>query len=193
MSNRAKFEDLAPAIALASGAVGDFMELGVWRGDTFLPLAKTAASEGRNAHAVDSFRGMLAPSGHDLDERGRHLYPAGALSVGGPAELQRLTADMKNVRIHAGYIPQILETIKVPDGLALVHVDLDQYLPTCAALAWAWARINSGGVLICHDYWPGRGCLAALAIDEFLKSSWLILTGRNEASSHAWIKKEPRK
>lgn len=188
MSNRACWDHLLEPLALVV-CPGDFMEMGVWRGETFLPMAAQAAKEKRLAHAVDSFRGMPKPCLYDIDEQGRDCYPEGALSAGGPEALQKATAGMPNVRIHVGFIPQVLRKVRPEAGLALVHVDLDQYQPTRQAIAWAWPRINAGGVLVMHDYWPGRGCLASRAIDEFLNAEGLTLTGRNPESSHAWIRK----
>ena len=188
MSNRARWDHLQAPLDLVVSP-GDFAELGVWRGETFLPMAAAAAKEKRIAHAVDSFRGMLKSTLNDIDEQGRDCYPEGALSAGGPEALRKATAEMPNVRIHVGFIPQVLRKVKPAAGLALVHIDLDQYKPTLAAMAWAWPRINAGGVLAMHDYWPGRGCLASKAIDEFLRAEGLTLTGRNPESSHAWIRK----
>jgi hypothetical protein len=186
---RASFEHLRPLLPLVAGVPGDFLELGVWRGATFVPLARAAAERGRVAHAVDSFEGMLPPSEKDRDEKGRQSYPAGALSAGGTADFERLVAGMDNVRIHAGFVPPVLRSIETPAGVAFAHVDLDQYLPTRLALEWLWTRANPGGLIVCHDYWPGRRCLAALAIDEFRGSLGLPIPTRCPGSSHAWFRK----
>lgn len=65
----------------------------------------------------------------------------------------------------------------IPDSLAgyekleprFVHLDLDLYAPTKAALEFFWPRLVPGGVLLFHDYgcslFPG----VKKAADEFLK------------------------
>lgn len=187
MSNRARFEHLAPALALVGKIPGDFMEMGVWKGETFIPLAREAVRRGILCHAVDSFVGMAEPCEKDLDESGQHQYPAGALSAGGPEELRKACENIGSAVIDAGFIPAILGKVILPRGISFAHIDLDQYIPTAAALEWAWPRLNLGGVIACHDYWPGRGCLASLAIDEFIKKNGVKIAGRNEASSHVWF------
>ncbi len=189
---RAKFEHLLPALMQAARVPGDFMELGVWHGETFLPLAKVAGEQGRLAHAVDSFVGMAPPSPQDFDAERKCEHPEGSLSVGGPAAIREKTAGMAHVRLHVGFIPAILAEIETPAGLALVHVDLDQYSPTLAALRWVWARTNPGGIVICHDYFEGMECMASLAIQEFLAQERIPLLDHNPFSHHVWFRKEMR-
>ncbi len=185
----ARFEHLLPALELCAGVAGDFAELGVWKGVTFVPLARVAARLGRRALAVDSFEGMRSPTAQDANEEGLQEYPAGCFNVGGPESLRLECSDLPNVIIHAGFIPEVLSKVETPSGLALVHVDLDQYGPTVHALRWAWDRLNPGGVLVCHDYKPGRRYQCSLAIDEFLAAVGAAPAGYNADSWHLWIRR----
>ena len=155
------FNHIKHLAAQAQNVPGDFMEIGVFRGKTFRPMADFAASLGRTIHAVDSFEGMAEPGPLDGDE-----YPKGKLSVGGLSEFQKLVGPCPNAVFHVGWVPEVLAEINTT--LAFVHVDLDHYLPTLVALHWAWARMSPGGILMSHDWFPGKQELASAAIQEFI-------------------------
>lgn len=141
---------------------GDLAEFGVWLATTFMPMVELARLHGRAAHAVDSFRGMAAPTARDA---GR--YPAGSLDVGGAAMMRNLASQYKGtVEVHEGWIPEVLGEL---EGVrfAFVHVDLDQYAPTLAALRFVWPRLSYRGVMMCHDYVEGQQTLASAAIAEW--------------------------
>jgi hypothetical protein len=194
------------ALVLRSGVQGDFAEMGVWQGTTFLPLAETAAGAGRRCHAVDSFRGCLSPGPRDTDERGRVQYRAGALDVGGSHLFRQLVAPLgDSVLVWEGWIPPVLD--QVDSGmarLAFAHIDLDQYEPTLYALRWCWDRLSPGGIVCCHDWIAGRRCLAAGAMNDWLAEMGCSIEAdgaSNEASwgsagvapgNHAWIRKAAR-
>jgi hypothetical protein len=57
---------------------GDFAEIGVAYGRTFKKLVPIAASQGKLAHAFDSFAGMAEPGQFDTQ-----AHPKGQFDVGG--------------------------------------------------------------------------------------------------------------
>ena len=60
---------------------------------------------------------------------------------------------------------------KLPDGpYAPVHVDLDLYEPTRAALAYAYDRMSPGGLVLCDGYGFATCPGARQAVDEFMAS-----------------------
>ena len=200
-SNYGQIADLV-GLVLRSGVRGDFVELGVWQGTTFLPLAEAAAAAGRTCHAVDSFEGCAPAGERDVDEDGRVQYPAGALSVGGPRLFQQLVRPLADtVRIWQGWVPAVLEKVQAP-VLAFAHVDLDQYSPTLDALRWCWERLSPGGIVCCHDWFPGRRCLAAGGFNDWLKElgvevrpgAWIVAGSEGHSAgiapgNHAWLRK----
>jgi len=185
---RACYEHIRFLVAEANVANGDFAELGVWHGDTFVGLAQSPAASGRLVHAVDSFQGMTEPTQFDYGPDGKTQFPRGALSVGGSDAFRRRVASLANVRVHEGWVPEVLDKIELPDGLAFAHLDLDQYEPTLAALRWAWQRMNPGGILCCHDWFPGRNYLASGAVCTFAAENNLPLAGESP-SRHIWWRK----
>ena len=186
---RASYEQIACLVGLVKEVPGDFAELGVWRGDTFVPLAEAAVAGGRRCHAVDSFRGMGEPTAEDHDDQGRCAYAAGQFDVGGGAAFRELVARFGGaVRVWEGPVPAILEAIG-DIVLAFSHLDLDHYEPTRRALDWAWARTAPGGIVCCHDWMYGRNCLAPAAIREWMQASGVDFAGELP-SGHRWFLKE---
>lgn len=146
---------------------GDFVEIGVFRGHTFVRLSLMARALGRKAHGLDSFEGMAPPTAQDAG-----YYESGKLSVGGADNFRKIM-DKAGVspdyyELHPGFIPDCFATFPEGRKIAFGLLDVDQYAPTVPALDWIWARLNYGGVLVLDDYFPGREILATLAINEWL-------------------------
>lgn len=166
---RAQYEQIEPLVALVADVPGDFIELGVWRGDTFVPLAEAGARADRRSHAIDSFWGMAPPTEHDYEPDGHCHYPEGCLSAGGVEGLLERCAHIQEwVAIWQGWIPEVFDRMPSDLHFAFAHVDLDQYVPTLASLHWLWPRMNPGGILCCHDWFPGHDFLAAGAIRAWM-------------------------
>jgi predicted O-methyltransferase YrrM len=167
--------------ALIAAPGGHIAELGVYRGDTAVRLADLASRHKRILYAVDSFEGMAEAGPHDINADGSIAYPQGAMSVGGDAGYEafaaRVSKNAAHVRILRGWVPEVLAEIPDDAGFAFVLADLDQYRPTLDALRWAWLRMLPGGVLCCHDWFPGSGRLASRAFEEFCASIYATPQG----------------
>jgi len=185
---RASFEHIRELAESCETVPGDFAELGVWQGTTFLPLADTARRFGNIIHAVDSFRGCPEPSPRDISPEGHCQFGKGALSVGDSRLFRDLMRHHENVRIWEGWIPEILQEIPDDVRFAFVHLDLDQFDPTEAALAWLWPRISPGGVLCCHDWFDERTHLAAGAIRQWMDHTGVQPEG-TLPSEHIWFRR----
>jgi O-methyltransferase len=158
--------NLLEVMAEIAAVPGDFAEIGIFKGHTFKRLSMMARVLGRVAHGFDSFEGMAPPTDRDAGH-----YPAGKLSVGGVEAFIRIMADAdipaSYYRLHKGWIPECFPP-DLDGPFAFSLVDVDQYAPTIASLDWIWPRMAYGGVMLLDDYFPGRGTLAAGAIDEWL-------------------------
>jgi len=142
---------------LAKVPEGNRIEFGVFRGGT---LWKIAAHPGVTV-GVDTFTGMPEPGEHDLID-GESPYPKGRLR----ATLETVQRRVPKARLVQGVVPAILPSIKLR-RFGFVHVDLDHYASTLAAMFWSWERMATGGVMAVHDWLPQRNCLASRAIKEF--------------------------
>jgi len=184
---RSAYEHIEPLIEQALQVEGDLIELGVWRGDTFVGIAEACTRHLRTCHAVDSWQGMAPPTERDVGPDGRCEYPTGGLAADLGAFRKRMVPYGDVVRVWPGWIPEVLYGL--PDvRYCFAHVDLDQYAPTIAALEWVWMRMRPGGIVAAHDYFPGRAHLASAAVDEWLRINH-IEPGGVLRSRHLWARK----
>ena len=157
---------LIQAMTEALSVDGAFIELGVFKGGRFALIVAFAKEHGRLVRGFDSFAGMQEPAEQDAGH-----YPKGSMNAYGTAAcVERLRSEgieEGDYKLICGYIPDTFKKADF-DSVAFAHIDLDQYIPTKAALDWAWERMPAGGIILCHDYFRGRRCLASLAIDEFI-------------------------
>ena len=158
----------------AAHVKGDFVELGVYKGNSLIEILSEAARCGKMVHAFDSFRGFAKPSKQDFEpESMKTLYPKGRLDLGGPnyltARLAYVGFSADYYTIWEGFIPKVFK--RVPDNfeIAFAYVDLDHYNPTRHALAWVWERLSPQGIMLCDDFFDDElwGC-ASLAITQFI-------------------------
>jgi O-methyltransferase len=158
-------QNLLNILAKVSPLSGDFLEIGIFRGDTFKRLALIAHLLGRKAHGFDSFEGMAEPTEMDFD-----YYPQGKLNVGG---IDTFIKIMNTANIHcdcyelySGWVPYCFEGFDKRISFALI--DVDQYQPTVESLNWVWGKLQVGGIMLLDDYFRNREGLASLAIEEWL-------------------------
>jgi hypothetical protein len=151
---------------------GDIAEVGVLTGTTFKVLCGLAQAKRVMAHAFDSFQGMAEPTEKDLDEKGETIYPKGRFDIGGIAKFHQCMkiyhVPQTAYRAYQGFVPDCLNQLHPFIKLSYARLDLDQYQPTKIAAEWALGRLNIGGVLSSHDYFPNARVLAAMAMNDFI-------------------------
>jgi SAM-dependent methyltransferase len=174
---RANFLHLLPLIDRVAEVPGDFAEIGVWRGDTFMGLAERAQAEGRLSHAVDTFAGCMEPGPKDFSPDGSCEYPRGDLAADRTA-FQARVAGFSNVRIHEGAVPDVFKSFRAAQKFAFVHVDLDHAVPTLDAISWVYNRLRPGGIVCSHDWIPGNDYLASAGIKAFMDRHAVGRSGR---------------
>lgn len=132
---------------------GAWAECGVYTGVSAAALclaarAENPAFDGAGLHLVDSFEG--------LSERSEEDRAPGAVAVKGNFAASMHTArtalaDFPAVAFHKGWIPEVLNELP-EQRWAFVHVDVDLYKPTLAALEYFEPRLVRGGIIVCDDY-----------------------------------------
>ena len=69
-----------------------------------------------------------------------------------------IAPENSNVSIIEGRIPDSIPNDFKNKKFALIHLDMDIYLPTKAALEFFYPRLSRGGYIVFHDYnnilWP---------------------------------------
>ena len=152
---------------------GDVVECGCWRGHSAVGISRILADHhfGGEFHVFDSFEGGLSefkPEDDSLlvhsDAQKQRLTEAFASSFD---SVKAITDEFGFVTLHKGWIPDTFVDFE-PRPLRFVHVDVDLYEPTKAALEFFWPHMVRGGVLVCDDYNSSLFEGASRAVDEFL-------------------------
>lgn len=177
---------------------GDVIELGVFRGSslirwaTFRDLLETNYS--RQIYAFDLF-GDFPKEGiaSDVDQKEIDAFEAlcgKALSI----EELKMIFERKGLDQHLhlikGDVRESLPALfsKQPGmRLSLVHLDIDVYEPTLAALEVCWDRMVPGGLVLFDDYsfWEG----ATRAFDDFFGSKNVSIQKLPTAHTPAFVVK----
>ncbi len=92
-------------------------------------------------------------------------------------EVQKLLADQRNVQYYPGLFPATAGAVAAC-RFSFVHLDVDLYESTRAALEFFYPLMSSGAIIISHDYVIANG--VRKAFDEFFEhkaETVLELTG----------------
>lgn len=157
-------------------ATGDWVQVGVWRGGgaLFLRAAMQDLSLARPLHLYDTFGPIpvdglgRAPDLAFVREFGLQDPQAG----GGwsRARIEALLAERglrDGVLLHEGDV-RVPGPADVPREIALLHIDVDFYEPTLAALRRFYHHVVPGGLVIIDDYFMELlACRAA--VDDFIR------------------------
>lgn len=148
---------------------GDYLEFGVFWGNSFIKAWNSARLTGRNSvrfYAFDSFAGLPDPKGI-ADDGGEFLE--GDFSCDRDAferNLRRAGVDMSRVKIVEGFYETSLEKNKPGDigieAASVVWIDCDLYSSTIIVLDYITDLVRDGTVLIFDDWYcfhgrPDRG------------------------------------
>jgi len=152
---------------------GDWVEVGVYKGDSAVELAGLIRPPWR-LWLYDTFTGHPAECFGDESEPG---HKPGKYRDTNPNKVLERIRRAINPYCCACLVPAVFpHTASLPDRIALAHVDVDLYLSTRDALTALWPRITSGGALVCDDYGYGSCPGAKRAVDEFCEVNGIELT-----------------
>lgn len=159
------FSDLAQ-----TAAKGDILQAGVWKGGSglYLQALNRHFQLNRSLWLSDTFSGFVKDQiAHEKDQAALAIFStmlAPAFPV--PADVKRLFQRAglwdKQVFILPGALEQTLPESAI-QSLCLVHIDVDFYEPTYAALALTYPKLEVGGYVIIDDYGvPAFNCKDAV-------------------------------
>ncbi|MCC6533804.1 MAG: class I SAM-dependent methyltransferase [Burkholderiales bacterium] len=138
-------------------------EIGVYRGASALLLcrvarARLAGFDGSDVYLVDSFAGARGEGEEDLiavrraggtvEREAFFSRPDAALDV---QSVRRHFAEFPRASVVQGWVPEVLHSL-TPERWAFVHLDVNLYRPSLAALEYFWPRLVAGGTIVCDDY-----------------------------------------
>lgn len=129
---------------------GDVLEVGTWRGGTGCLLGTRAASLGMEAEVFlcDTFAGVVKTGDSDAN------YGGGEHADTSIPIVEKLIGDLSldNIRILKGIFPEDTADQISDRTFRLCHIDVDVYQSGKDILAWAWARMPIGGIVVFDDF-----------------------------------------
>jgi len=174
---------------------GDYLEFGVWQGNSFSAACYLAGKRklAMNFYAFDSFQGL--PENQEKDSSGHRMYTPGTFDCSEQQFLKnvkRRGADMSRVITVPGWFEDSLrpENPKLANlrKAAVAWVDCDLYSSTASVLNFLTDRLQYGA-LVFFDDWLGhradancgeqrafREWLAAnphISVVEFVRMGWV--------------------
>jgi O-methyltransferase len=167
-------------------AVGDILEVGVWRGGTTAILAAAARRAGLAARvfACDTFEGVVKAGSNDP------IYVGGEFRDTSAELASSLFASLglNNVAVLKGVFPDETGSQLANRRFALCHVDVDVYQSAKEVVEWLWPRLVDGGVVVFDDYGFVECAGVAKFVDSCLRSRSDALTIHN-LNGHAVVVK----
>ena len=146
--------------------VGDFAELGVYKGNSAKMLQEMDPE--RMIHLFDTFTGF--PSTDLEGESGdAAAYTSSNFADTDAKSVMDRFKYPGNIKLHPGYFPQTATGLEM-NIFSLVNIDVDLYKPTKSGLDFFYPKLAPGGVILVHDHnhrWDG----VMRAIAEFRLSS----------------------
>src|SRR5262245_42584452 len=141
---------------------GDYLEFGVYRGETFAHACRRFAAP-PFAHmkcvALDSFQGLPKPSGVDARDGYRGSFHEAQFACGPDeflANLEHAGVDMPGVHIVKGRFADSLTAAMAQkfriDKVAVAWIDCDLYESTVPVLEFLTNRLSSGAVIAFDDW-----------------------------------------
>ena len=132
---------------------GAFAEVGAFEGDSAEIVCR--AKGDRQFYIFESFTGLPRPT-DGIDRRFRQ-----GLFTSSEQQLRRRLQAYPNTTVVAGHFPETASCI-LHERFSYVHLDVDLYESTYAALSFFYPRLLVGGRIIAHDYSQSEGVWRAV-------------------------------
>ena len=156
----------------ALGATGDFVELGCYKGDTSLLLAKllkTHNSE-KKLWLYDSFAGLPPKTREDISAAGDQ-FKAGELFVPKREVVEKFRrAGLRIPIIKKAFFEDLNPETDLPTDISFAFCDGDLYGSIRTSLRLVAPRLSERGIIIVHDYNNPELPGSSRAVDEFLRA-----------------------
>lgn len=152
--------NLYSLVQKVAGVPGDIAEAGVYKGGSAKIICEVKG--GKTLHLFDTFEKIPeydpAVDGH----------PGGTFSDTSLDFVKDVLKGYSNVEFYKGVFPDTLTPRLLNDvRYSFVNLDVDLYRSTADCLEYFYPRLNTGGVLVSHDYNSINGSGVKKAFDEF--------------------------
>ena len=165
-------EEILRLAEKALSAAGDFVELGCYKGETSLLLARLLKSHSsdKKLWLYDSFAGLPEKTAEDASAAGEQ-FRAGELFVSKREVVEKFKrSGLPFPIIKKAFFEDLDSASDLPDVVAFAFCDGDLYGSIKTSLKLVVPKLAEGGIIIVHDYnnpeLPGSSC----AVDEFLRA-----------------------
>lgn len=147
---------------------GDVVELGCYRGETSVHIARELKGSGKQLFIYDSFAGLPPKSAEDQSPAGEQ-FKAGELPVTKREVIERLKkAGFGEVRVKKAWFSD-LASGDLPENISLAFLDGDFYHSIIDSLKLVWPKLSPGAVVVVDDYQNESLPGARKAVDEWLR------------------------
>lgn len=142
---------------------GAFAEVGVYKGETARMVHEM--DKDRKFYLFDTFNGFDKKD-LQFENCNDEKFSPSNFSDTNVNSVREFIDGNENIFFIPGYFPE--SAAALPEELyAFIHLDVDLYKPTLAALQYFYPRLSPGGIILIHDYnhtWEGL----RRAVDEFI-------------------------
>lgn len=160
----ARLKNLSELIKLTKDIEGDYIELGVHKGESAKFICDFIKKNKKNTrfYGYDSFEGLPEPN-VSLDG---NYWRKGDFDIS--IEVAKKTlGEYTFVNLVEGFLPETLKYVEL-NKIAFIHFDLDLYSPTASTLQFLYPKLATGGVALFDDYGFSTSPGVTQAVNEFL-------------------------
>ena len=149
----------ALAISKLQGAMA---EVGVYKVGRAAMICEAKCD--KELFLFDTFEGLKDTNELDIQHDGCR-FSSGDFSASFE-DVKQFLSKYQNVHLLKGYFPESAQPV-TRKKFCFVHLDVDTYQSTKAALHFFYNRMNKGGIILSHDYGTAIG--VTKAINDFFK------------------------
>ena len=153
-------------------AAGDFVELGCYKGETSLLLARLlkAHSSDKRLWLYDSFAGLPEKTVEDASTAGEQ-FKAGELFVSKREVVEKFKrSGLPFPVIKKGFFEDLDPATDLPSNVAFAFCDGDLYGSIKTSLKLIVPKLTDDGIIVVHDYNNPELPGSSRAVDEFLRA-----------------------
>ena len=165
-------EEILRLAKLALLQAGDFVELGCYKGDTSVLLAKLLKEEksDKKLWLYDSFAGLPEKTKEDSSTAGDQ-FKAGELFVSKREVVDKFRrANLPMPIIKKAFFEDLNPDTDLPQEIAFGFLDGDLYGSIKTSLKLTFPKLSKKGIIIVHDYNNPELPGSSRAVDEFLRA-----------------------
>ena len=165
-------EEILRLAEKALSAAGDFVELGCYKGETSLLLARLlkAHSSDKRLWLYDSFAGLPEKTVEDASTAGEQ-FKAGELFVSKREVVEKFKrSGLPFPVIKKGFFEDLDPAADLPSTVAFAFCDGDLYGSIKTSLKLVVPKLADGGIVVVHDYNNPELPGSSRAVDEFLRA-----------------------